>query len=56
MLLLGLREKKVYIPVKFSVVALVVKASPVMTISMPSPLISIVETSLVVGTFIHGAF
>jgi hypothetical protein len=50
------KRKKVYIPVKFSVVALVVKASPVMTIPIPSPLISVIDTSLVVETFIQGAF
>lgn len=46
------KRKKVSIPVKFSVVALAVKVYPVMTILMSSPLISVVETSLVVGTFI----
>lgn len=46
------KRKKVSIHVKFSVVALAVKVFPVMTILMSSPLISVVETSLVVGTFI----
>jgi hypothetical protein len=41
---------------KFNVVALAIKVSHVMTIPMPSPLIFVLETFLVIGTFIQGAF